>query len=529
MIKLTTTNSFYSLEELIDDSQYRLGIPAFQRTFCWNKDKIIFLLDSCMRNFYIGTIHLARLPENYDTVYSINNSEISERLVNTKSLYIVLDGLQRLTAINIALNGTYNNKYLYINLLYKNETPDINEPVYKFKFLSESQVNESKELWFKLKDIIDCRQNYKIHRLLETNEKFISLTESEKDLAESILNNLINCVQEKNVPVHIEDGDEDSCIESFIRINKGGVNITVSDIVFAKMQLYSPKLNRNELESIVSNFTQAYNYQGTVKNLLNIILNFLPNTSRYKISSFNKNTISYLNINFEKIISSIENSLKLCNQFNINLKYIPDVLITILALYLYDKDINWIYSTEKENNLNKLNIFKYLILNTLKKDTGIGGNVLKHLLPSFQSILMNSANFDYVQLLKLENKTSDLSDAEIDLLLESKYNSIKCNFLLYLLFYKSLTPNCHIDHIFPISKFKNTSYYDKANSIVNLEILDANENLSKNAKSFEEWVASRTSDFAETHLIPNSISDFETFYEARKILLKQKIKEFINL
>lgn len=529
MIKLTTTNSFYSLEELIDDSQYRLGVPAFQRIFCWNKDKIIFLLDSCMRNFYIGTIHLARLPQNYDTVYSINNSETSERIVNTNSLYIVLDGLQRLTAINIALNGTYNNNYLYINLLYKNTTPDINQPVYEFKFLSESQVNKSDGLWFKLQNIINCRQNYKIHRLLEQNEKFISLSDSEKDLAESILNNLINCIQEKNVPIHIEDGDEDSCIESFIRINKGGVNITISDIVFAKMQLYSPKLNRNVLENIISNFVQSYNYQGTVKNLLNIILNFLPNTSRYKISSFNKTTISYLDTNFEKIISAIENSLKLCSQFNINLKYIPDVLISILALYMYDKDQKWIFSTEKEISLNKLNVFKYIVLSTLKKDEGTGGNSLRHLLPSFQSLLMNSSNFNYIQLLKLENKTHELSDAEIDLLLDSKYNSIKCNFLLYLLFYKSLTPNYHIDHIFPISKFKNTSHYDKANSIVNLEILDASENLSKNAKSFEEWITSRTYDFTETHLIPNNISDFESFYEARKIILKQKIKEFINL
>ena len=74
------------------------------------------------------------------------------------------------------------------------------------------------------------------------------------------------------------------------------------------------------------------------------------------------------------------------------------------------------------------------------------------------------------------------------------------------------------------------------NSILNLQMLDANENESKNAKPLEKWVSEQTRNkdmrkFMEDHLIPDtdlSLSNFSDFIEKRKAMLVQRIRKMIN-
>jgi transposase len=69
-----------------------------------------------------------------------------------------------------------------------------------------------------------------------------------------------------------------------------------------------------------------------------------------------------------------------------------------------------------------------------------------------------------------------------------------------------------------------------------LQMLDANENESKNAKPLDKWVSEQTRNkdmqkFMEDHLIPDtdlSLSNFSDFVEKRKTILVQRIKKMIN-
>ena len=65
-------------------------------------------------------------------------------------------------------------------------------------------------------------------------------------------------------------------------------------------------------------------------------------------------------------------------------------------------------------------------------------------------------------------------------------------------------------------------------------MLDANENMSKNDMSLQEWVEKQCSNdkkgFLERHLIPDvdlSLENFNDFCEARKDLLVQKLKSIL--
>jgi len=70
--------------------------------------------------------------------------------------------------------------------------------------------------------------------------------------------------------------------------------------------------------------------------------------------------------------------------------------------------------------------------------------------------------------------------------------------------------------------FANSDFY---NGIVNLQMLDGNQNISKGVKSLSEWVSKSSVDL-EKQIIPNilELERFTEFVDARWQLLKSKLK-----
>ena len=103
--------------------------------------------------------------------------------------------------------------------------------------------------------------------------------------------------------------------------------------------------------------------------------------------------------------------------------------------------------------------------------------------------------------------------------------------------------NFHKDHTHPASKFAKLSSENKEkygwytfNSIYNLQMLDANENMSKNDLNLIDWVNKETNEtnriqFLNSHLIPNinlEIDNFEEYFDKRKIMLMENLKTLLN-
>ena len=110
----------------------------------------------------------------------------------------------------------------------------------------------------------------------------------------------------------------------------------------------------------------------------------------------------------------------------------------------------------------------------------------------------------------------------------------------------------HKDHLHPISSFRKkyiealelndeeTTYFmspDWKNSMVNLQMLDSNENMSKQDKSLVNWVRHETErkdrdSFLERCGIPLDVSldfkDFAKFAKQRKTLLAGKLKTLLT-
>ena len=107
--------------------------------------------------------------------------------------------------------------------------------------------------------------------------------------------------------------------------------------------------------------------------------------------------------------------------------------------------------------------------------------------------------------------------------------------------------NFHLDHCHPLSHFnkkklkerglpsnvEDKEYYEDPyfyNSVLNLQMLDENENISKNDKELKKWVKANSID-QRKHYLPDNLEfeNFPSFIEDRKKLLKKALLKELTL
>ena len=76
----------------------KIRIPQFQRDFVWSKEQTAKLIDSIIKGFPIGTFILWQTNEAMRTVRAIGNAELPE-LKSGDNVQYVLDGQQRITSL----------------------------------------------------------------------------------------------------------------------------------------------------------------------------------------------------------------------------------------------------------------------------------------------------------------------------------------------------------------------------------------------------------------------------------------------
>src|ERR1039457_2643086 len=105
--------------EYIDNKRYLL--PAIQREFVWDSSQIEQLFDSVLRGYPIGSFLFWQVsPENskqyefYEFMTEYHQLKRSHNqkaeFLNKREVTAILDGQQRLTALNIGLRGSYAAK-----------------------------------------------------------------------------------------------------------------------------------------------------------------------------------------------------------------------------------------------------------------------------------------------------------------------------------------------------------------------------------------------------------------------------------
>lgn len=148
-------------------------------------------------------------------------------------------------------------------------------------------------------------------------------------------------------------------------------------------------------------------------------------------------------------------------------------------------------------------------------------------------------------------KDMSLDDDYIDTILQRTQKDDPIAFSILALLYPHYDyqhGNYHKDHVFAATFFKKENliannipddkhdFYlnpEHYNSILNLQILDGNENMSKQDKTLEDWITSECTrqgvtreKFLSDHLLPDitDFTRFEEFISERKMILREYLK-----
>ena len=239
----------------IHKSQYVL--PAIQREFVWKPQQIERLFDSLMQGYPFGTFLFWRVEPStssqfkfYDFVLNYHQRDAAHcpdlPTVHNQTVTAVLDGQQRLTALNIGLRGSmamkepykwwnspdaFPRKTLRLNLL-GSTSPDEDGVRYDFRFLDDEHAAQSDdELWFKVPEILGMDAGPEMLAWLTRHE----LAGDDLNRAFKTLHGLHSVVHDKPLINYYEEEGQDieRVLNIFIRLNSGGTVLSYSDLLLS--------------------------------------------------------------------------------------------------------------------------------------------------------------------------------------------------------------------------------------------------------------------------------------------------------
>ena len=579
-----TPITVYQAIDNITNNRYLL--PAIQREFIWPHEKIEWLFDSIMRDYPISSFLFWQVESNtkknykfykflseYRERFKTHNEEITTAGLNDFSA--ILDGQQRLTSLYIGLKGSFaykigglwwdNTEYaiptrsLYLNI--QNPLKDEEDGrIYEFKFLMENEYRKESLKWFKVGEILEYPNIGKFIKLLD-DEKYKNNT-----FAIDTLSKLQEVIFSKTIINYFLEKEQniDKALNIFIRINSGGEPLNFSDIL---MSIAVANWKEKDAKKVINNLVDEIFDKGFLIKKDFVLKTFLllySNDIRFKVANFSKENAEEFEKKWDKIYKSIHIGFDLIKSFGFIDSWLTSKnAILPIIYYIYHKNYDDSFITSVLFSEERKIIKKWLHIVLVKRIFGaqsdqILSKIRNVFTSDFKKLYIDDSivKFPFSKIqesLKGTSKDISFDDDFIDrLLIIQKDDNI--TFSILALLYPNLdykNGNFHKDHLHPFSFFnieKLKEYnigedlhsfylnYENFNSILNMQLLDANENKSKQDKSLEEWVGIECKKqnvslekLCENHVFPDKIDfkDFCDFIKLRKILLKEKLKELI--
>jgi uncharacterized protein with ParB-like and HNH nuclease domain len=567
------------------NSQYFL--PAIQREFVWNQEKIVKLFDSILRGYPISSFLFWELIsenrdkwEAYDFVSEAKDGGTHNTLANTngvQNLTLVLDGQQRLTSLLIGMRGSYitKKKYkrwdnpdawtkqkLYLDLLKdptEEEDDDGSETgvYYGLSFLDKAPKPDNQHQWFEVGKILDFDTEKAFDAFREKAEEALpdDLTKGQIFIFRKNIERLYRTIWKDEVIAFYTESDQDydRVLDIFVRANEGGTKLSKSDLLLSMITSNWSGVNaRDEIYGFVDRLNEQlarkndFDKDFIMKTCL--VVTDLP--IAYKVGNFNNQNLQKIQDNWTAIKSAVERAVNLINFFGIDRENLTSANALVpLIYYLFHRPGLTLRGSTPFEARNASRVRKWTGMALLN---GVFGGASDNLLRDTRTVIKNlnglQSDFPTEQIaetIQRSGRTANFDDYTIENVLSLTYG-LRLTFLALTLLYEESgwgTMTFHEDHIFPQSLFKLSNleaagldpgqpiqFRLKMNCIGNLELLLAHENEAKLDKPFEEWITTRDDGFKKRHLIPDvpelwKLERFDEFIEAREKLIASRLKK----
>lgn len=555
----------------------RYALPAIQRELVWRTDQIERLFDSLMRGYPIGAFLFWRVkPESakdykfYDFVLDYHERDARHNqplnVTHTESdLIAVLDGQQRLTALNIGLRGSYASKLprlwwnsphafpkrqLYLNLL---DVPDEDDDgmLYEFKFLNDQDAKERNErtYWYQVADILKVKDSPDLIDAVHDME----LGATRDPL--KILTRLHRIVHDDGIISYYEEKEQDlnKVLNIFVRTNSGGTQLSYSDILMSIATAQWDRYDaREEIHGLVDDINQIGNGFSFPKDFVlkaGLMLSDI-NDIRFKVTNFNADNMSKIQDEWGRIRESVRNTVELAADFGYSSANLSanNALLPI-AYYIHRNKLG---NDLSKNRVDHDVIKQWLIKSLLKR--GVWGSGLDTLLFAIRNSSANGFPSDDIEaMMRRRGKSLAFDDEELEDLIDASYGDRRVYGILALLypFIDVQTNQFHVDHVFPRAQMTESklkmagvpeediqTYLDRVNRIANLQLLPGIVNQEKSAKLPSEWLRVEYPDprSAKEHVslhdlgdVPEDITGFNNFYEARREWMLTRLRGILGV
>lgn len=554
--------TIYEALQNIRDGKYVM--PAFQRQFVWSMEQIEKLWDSILLDYPIATFlfwHVDDSNVTWDTYFcnflsevtfdsrkqadSVNYELTSINVKNTDTA--VLDGQQRLTSLYLSLFGegyirpNYARKKsgdrLVTKLLIelnKNKI-SVDEEEYnskKFDIKFSEKIGRLSPTQFEIKNIIDQKFQDDSTREKAIEDAIANVPADSKEYARNILKKLYNKIfVEKLIRyTEITDMKQDDALEMFVRFNSGGKPLRKSEITMSILEAYWPSA-KTEFGKILVDSYANFGTDFIIRSALMLYGDVVKSNISKKIAEELKNNWNA----FKKALKDLERVLKGMKIEVSRFSSSWNVLLPIIY-YIY-------YNPDFDKNTEGVRAYLLRAIFFTYFQSGTTGKL--------QQMKSNINSFDYEITIEMLNQMNDLrvTDGKIEDVLNSEKGSRVAGEVLYYLNLDWTNKNFKYeqDHLHPESRFNGSKpisvsmedwkrWRGMRNRLPNLHLLEGRSNGSKNdmrlVDYYNDMNDEQKAEFCKQAMIPKDVSleieDFEIFYEKRKAILTEKIRELLG-
>lgn len=575
-----------TIKEVLDSiQQNRFVLPAIQREFVWKPEQTCRLFDSLMQGYPFGTFLYWKVDKANSNKYKfysfVCNYHERDRphcpqlpIFNDTELTAVLDGQQRLTALNIGLCGSmawrlpykwknnpdaYPSRELYLDVLAMNGDVDETGEKYRFEFLTEDQVAsaEDSECWYKVADILSI-QNPTSEMIKWLNAH---LPQEKVDIACGPLDQLFQVIHNKHLISYYEEKSQDleKVLNIFIRMNSGGTVLSYSDLLLSIAVAQWKGDARKEIHTLVDELNNTGDGFGFSKDLVlkaGLMLADIGSVG-FKVENFNRHNMEILEERWPEVKKSLKVAVQLLASFGFAEKTLrADSALLPIAYYICHRKLDGKYLTKSKYNDDRQSIRKWLTRSLLKA-SGIWGSGLDTLLTALRETITKHGDDEFPvgklqEIMAKRGKSLQFGEEEVDELVEMQYGDKRVFALLSLLFpfVDVANHHFHVDHVFPKSRFTKPKlrkaevpkddwdeFKEMANSLPNLQLLEGGENIEKQSELPAEWMdktmeESQQTNYCDVHVlgdVPDSLLGFRTFYDTRMEALRRKIVDLLGV
>lgn len=557
-------NSITIYEALRHIEEGKYVMPAFQRQYVWSMEQIEKLWDSILLDYPIATFLFWHVNDDnvtwdtnicnfltkvvFDSRKQADSANYGLSNINVKiSDTAILDGQQRLTSLYLSLLGEAHIRQKYSRKKSASTTiaklvielnqnklaideEEYNSKKYDIKFTEKA--GKLSPTQFEIRTIMGSRFQDEETRAQAIEDAIKNVPENSKEYARDILIKLYQKIFVEKLIRYTEIWDmrQDDALEMFVRFNSGGKALRKSEITMSILEAYWPSA-KTEFGKILSDSYEGFGTDFIIRTALMLYGDVVKSNISKRIADDLKN-------NWDDFKKALRNLEELLREMKIEVSRFAsswNILLPIIyAIYYNDAYKDTLAGIRAY--LTRASLFSFFQSGTTGK------------LQRMKSAINDN---DWQITTDMLDEMSDLriTDGRIEDILNSEKGSRVAGEALYYLSLNWLNKNIKYeqDHLHPYERFEETSpigvslqdwkkWRSLRNRLPNLQLLAGRSNASKSDMRLIDYYNDMDHDqqisFRREALIPDGISleleDFDTFYEQRKALMTQRLRELLR-